>query len=73
MPSVTLIHRYESAVGVNLSFQDIKKGDYNIFDVRAGMRLGEFNLTLFCKNITDERGVTASNNYAQAERRQCCR
>jgi iron complex outermembrane receptor protein len=66
MPSVTLIHRYESASASNLSFQDIKKGDYNIFDARAGMRLGEFNLTLFCKNITDERGVTASNNYAQA-------
>jgi iron complex outermembrane receptor protein len=65
LPSLTFIHRYEGQSASNLSFQDIKKGGYNLFDVRAGLRLGEFNLTAFCKNITDERGVTASNNYAQ--------
>lgn len=65
MPSLTFIHRYESASATNLSFQDIRKGNYNLFDVRAGLRLGEFNVTAFCKNLTDERGVTAANNYVR--------
>lgn len=65
-PSVTLIHRYEGASSTNLSFQDIKKGDYNLFDVRAGVKLGDFSLTAFGRNLTDKRGVTAANNYAQA-------
>lgn len=66
VPSLTLIHRYESASPSNLSFQDVTKGDFNLLDVRAGLKLGAFSLTAYVKNITDERAVTASNNYAQA-------
>ncbi|HEY1077561.1 MAG TPA: TonB-dependent receptor [Fontimonas sp.] len=65
-PTLTLIHRYESASATNLSFQDVEKGDFNLFDVRAGIALGAFGITAFAKNITDERAVMASNNYAQA-------
>ena len=65
-PSVTLIHRYEGRSSTNLSFQEVKKGGYNLFDLRAGVKLGDFSLTAFGRNLTDKRGVTAANNYAQA-------
>lgn len=65
VPTATFIHRYESASATNLSFQDVQKGDYNLFDLRAGLKHGNFSLTAFCKNLTDKRAVTASNNYAQ--------
>ena len=65
-PSVTAIHRYEGQSSTSLSFQDVKKGGYNLFDLRAGMMVGPFSLTAFGKNLTDKRGITAANNYAQA-------
>ncbi len=64
-PSVTLIHRYEGESSTSLSFQDVKKGGYNLFDLRAGVVFGDFTLTAFGKNLTDKRGVTAANNYTQ--------
>nr|WP_277817113.1 TonB-dependent receptor [Solimonas terrae] len=64
-PTLTFIHRYEGRSSTNLSFQDIKKGGYNLFDARAGLTFGAFSLTAFGKNLTDERGITAANNYAQ--------
>lgn len=64
-PTLTLIHRFESDSSTNLSFQDIRKGDYNLFDLRAGISIGDFSITAFGKNLTDKRGVTAANNYAQ--------
>ena len=65
VPTLTLIHRYESESATNLSFKDVQKGDYHLFDLRAGIKRGNFSLNAFCKNLTDERAVTASNNYAQ--------
>lgn len=64
-PSITFIHRYEGKSSSNLSYQDVTKGDYNLFDLRAGFKRGNFNFTAFGKNLTDERGVTASNNYTR--------
>ncbi|HKY91999.1 MAG TPA: TonB-dependent receptor [Nevskiaceae bacterium] len=64
-PSVTLIHRYEGESSTNLSFQDVKKGDYHTLDLRAGVKVGPFSLTAFGRNLTDERGITAANNYQQ--------
>ncbi len=64
-PSITFIHRYEGESASNLSYQDVTKGNYNLYDLRAGFKRGNFNFTAFGKNLTDERGVTASNNYAR--------
>ncbi|HKY92728.1 MAG TPA: TonB-dependent receptor [Nevskiaceae bacterium] len=65
-PAVTFIHRYESASPSSLSYQDVMKGGYHQFDLRAGARLGDFTLTLFGKNLADERGLTAVQPYARA-------
>lgn len=64
-PSLTLIHRYEGKSATNLSFQDIKKGGYNLIDLRAGIRRGHFALTAYGKNLTDAHAVTAANDYAK--------
>ncbi|MDP9142766.1 MAG: TonB-dependent receptor [Pseudomonadota bacterium] len=64
-PTVTLIHRYEGASPTNISYADVKKGDFHLFDLRAGMKFGRFGITAYGKNLTDERAVMASNNYAQ--------
>lgn len=64
-PTVTFIHRYEGESSTSLSFQDIKKGGYHLFDLRGGFRYGNFTLTAFGKNLGDERGVTASSNYTR--------
>src|SRR3546814_15052254 len=65
-PVVTLVHRYESESSSSLSYQDVMKGGYNQFDLRAGAQIGNFGLTLFGKNLTDVRGVTAVQPYARA-------
>jgi iron complex outermembrane receptor protein len=65
MPSVALIHRFESASATNLSFQGIEKGNFHLLDARATARFGAFTAALFGKNLTDVRGTTASNNYKQ--------
>ncbi|MBN51115.1 MAG: hypothetical protein CMN85_16405 [Spongiibacteraceae bacterium] len=63
-PSLTLVHRYEGESPSNLSFQDIKKGDYHLLDLRASLTFEKFSISFFGKNLEDKRGVTASNNYA---------
>ena len=65
MPSLALIHRYESASATNLSFPDVKKGGYHTLDARATLRLGMFTVAAYGRNLTDVRGTTASNNYKQ--------
>lgn len=65
-PTVTLIHRYEGTSASSLLFQDVTKGGYHLFDLRAGFKRGNFTMTAFAKNLADERGVTASNNYVRA-------
>jgi iron complex outermembrane receptor protein len=66
MPVVTLIHRYEGTSPSSLSYSDIEKGGYHQFDLRAGVSLGGVGVTLFGKNLADERGVTAVQPYARA-------
>lgn len=63
-PAFTLVHRYEGESSTNLSFQDIKKGDYHLLDARLSLTIGNFSVSAFGKNLEDKRGVTASNNYA---------
>lgn len=65
-PVVTLVHRYEGKSPSNLSYSDISKGGYNQFDLRAGVKLGSIGVTLFGRNLGDERGVTAVQPYARA-------
>lgn len=64
VPSVSLIHRFESASATNLSFQDIKKGNYHLLDARAAAKFGGFGVVLYGKNLTDARAVQAANDYA---------
>lgn len=63
-PTLTLVHRYEGESSTNLSYQDVKKGDYHLLDARFSMTVGNFSISAFGKNLEDKRGVTASNNYA---------
>src|SRR5262249_30169685 len=65
-PTVTLLHRYESRSPSSLSYRDIEKGGYHQFDLRAGVKLASIGVTLFGKNLTDKRGVTAVQPYARA-------
>lgn len=65
-PIVTLIHRYESHSPSSLSYQDVMKGGYNQFDARIGAQIERFGVTLFGRNLSDVRGVTAVQPYARA-------
>jgi outer membrane receptor protein involved in Fe transport len=65
-PVVTLVHRYEGKSPSNLSYRDISKGGYHQFDLRAGVKLGSIGVTLFGRNLADERGITAVQPYARA-------
>jgi len=65
-PIVTLIHRYESKSPSSLSYQDVTKGGYNQFDARIGAQIGSFGVTLFGRNLSDVRGITAVQPYARA-------
>ncbi|HZP13629.1 MAG TPA: TonB-dependent receptor [Nevskiaceae bacterium] len=64
VPTLSLIHRYESASATNLSFQDIQKGNFHLLDARASAKLGAFGVVLYGKNLIDARAVQAANNYA---------
>lgn len=64
-PSLALIHRFESASSTNLSFPDIKKGNFHTLDARGTARFGSFTVAAYGKNLTDARGTNASNNYKQ--------
>lgn len=64
-PSIALIQRFESASSTNLSFPDIKKGNFQTFDLRGTARFGTFTVAAYGKNLTDVRGTNASNNYKQ--------
>lgn len=64
-PSIVLIHRFESASSTNLSFPDIKKGDFSTLDARGTAHFGSFTFAAYGKNLTDVRGTNASNNYKQ--------
>jgi len=62
-PFVTISHRYVS--GALSSFADTPPsppiGNYNVFDLQAGMTVAGADVTLFANNITNRRGVTASD------------
>lgn len=65
-PVVTLVHRYESESPSSLSYKDLKKGGYHQLDLRVGAKIDRFGITLFGRNLTDKRGITAMQPYAQA-------
>lgn len=66
-PVLAFIHRFEGASATSLQFPDVKKGNYNLFDVRLGTKFSEsISINLYGKNLTDERGVTAANNVTTA-------
>jgi len=63
-PSITLIHRYVGGSPSNISYPDVRVGNYNLLDARAGFKLDGFGITAFGKNITDTYARTAVNNGA---------
>jgi outer membrane receptor protein involved in Fe transport len=65
-PSFTLIHRYVGGASSNLSFPQIQTGKYTLLDARAGLKFGGLGLTLFGKNLTDRRAISAINNQPQS-------
>ncbi|MES2489208.1 MAG: TonB-dependent receptor [Pseudomonadota bacterium] len=66
-PVLAFIHRYEGPSASSLQFPDIKKGNYNLFDLRLGTKFSEsISINLYGKNLSDQRGVTAANNVVTA-------
>jgi iron complex outermembrane recepter protein len=65
-PSVTLIHRYVGGSPSNISFTDVPIGNYQLLDVRAGLKLHDVGITAFAKNVTDTFARTAIQNQPQA-------
>lgn len=66
-PVLAFIHRFEGASATSLQFPDVKKGNYNLFDVRLGTKFSEsISVNIYGKNLTDQRGVTAANNVTTA-------
>lgn len=66
-PVLAFIHRYEGPSATSLQFPGVKKGNYNLFDVRLGTKFSEaFSVNVYGKNLTDQRGVTAANNVTTA-------
>lgn len=66
-PMLAFIHRFEGASATSLQFPDVKKGNYNLFDLRLGTKFSyAISVNLYGKNLTDARGVTAANNVTPA-------
>jgi iron complex outermembrane receptor protein len=66
-PYVSLSHRFASETAGYLqqfAARDPKVGGYNIFDLRAGMTLGEVQLAAYVNNLTDERAVLSDSYNA---------
>jgi iron complex outermembrane recepter protein len=61
-PSVTLIHRFVGGSPSNISYPSVTVGNYNLLDLRAGFKLGDFGFTAFGKNLTNTFARTAVNN-----------
>jgi iron complex outermembrane recepter protein len=64
-PFVSVSHRYVSpalsAFAIFLSTGgSLPVGDYNIFDARAGLTVGKFDISAYVNNITNNHGVTAA-------------
>jgi outer membrane receptor protein involved in Fe transport len=64
-PFVTLSHRYVSSALSAFSILlatggSLPIGDYNVFDARAGLTFGKFDVSAYVNNIADSRGVTAA-------------
>ncbi len=56
-PTLLLSHRYISEAPSILGAPGFTQGDYHVFDARLTLDLGEVDVSLFARNIGDERGV----------------
>jgi outer membrane receptor protein involved in Fe transport len=61
-PNFSLSHRYISSAPGELAPSPPKQGGYNLFDARAGAKIGRFEATLFVENIGDVRGVSQATS-----------
>lgn len=57
-PTFTLSHRYISSAPGELLPTPQMQGDYNLFDVRAGVTMRRFGVSLYADNISNARGVS---------------
>jgi outer membrane receptor protein involved in Fe transport len=57
-PTFTLSHRYISSAPGELLPAPQTQGDYNLFDVRAGVTMRRFGMSLYVDNISNTRGVS---------------
>ena len=57
-PTFTLSHRYISSAPGELLPTPQMQGDYNLFDVRAGVTMRRFGVSLYVDNISNTRGVS---------------
>ena len=42
--------------------QSLPVMDYSVFDLRAGFKIKQYDLSLYVDNVADRRGVTAAYN-----------
>ncbi len=61
-PTAAFIYRYVGGSPSSISYIDSRVGNYILLDARAGLKYRGLSLTLFGKNLTDKRGVTARSN-----------
>jgi outer membrane receptor protein involved in Fe transport len=65
-PFLRVSHRFVSRATSDFT-DTLPIGNYNIFDIRGGARLGgNVTATLYVDNIADKRGVTASEDFGSA-------
>ena len=57
-PTFTLSHRYISSAPGELLPTPQMQGNYNLFDVRAGVTMRRFGVSLYADNISNARGVS---------------
>lgn len=65
-PTLAFIHRYVGSSPANISYEDVRVGNYNLLDVRAGLTVKGLTVTAFGKNITNTYARSAINIQQQA-------
>lgn len=65
-PFILLSHRYASKAPALLQQfaapgRNATVGGYNIFDLRAGLEMGNLSISFFLNNVTDKRGVASAS------------
>jgi iron complex outermembrane receptor protein len=65
-PYVAVSHRYLSS-STSAFVNGLPIANYNTFDLRTGVQVGKFSLSAYVTNVSDNRGVTASQYNGSAD------